>query len=172
MRKKKLTLGDSQPNFENARPLSPTRDSRPERTCPGEECELLVVVRIRFSKMAMTMNIEMRMAVAIKPKETALTGSLNWDPHFPSCRIFVGAPTGGHWWFWYSDVVLKLCSSLMLFVLVVVLVFLVSCIHCILFLAQPWQKKGERGSNYERWVGDKVRECESFKVFKIFLSEL
>lgn len=112
-KKRKLALGDSQPNLENAKPLSPTRDSRSERTWPGEECELVVVARISISKMAMTMNIEMRMAVAIKPKETALTGSLNWDLHGSSCRIFVGAPTGGHWRFWCSDVILKLSSSLM-----------------------------------------------------------
>ena len=91
-------MGDSQLILENARPLSPTRDSRPKGPDLEKKYELVnfVVFRIRLSKMAMTRNIEMRMVVATKPKETTLTESLNIGLHFSSCQRFVGALTSGY----------------------------------------------------------------------------
>lgn len=51
----------------------------------------------------------MRMAVATKPNETALTESSNRDFHGSSRRRFIGAPIGGHGWF---GLVFKRSSSL------------------------------------------------------------
>lgn len=85
-----VILGDGWPSF----PLNPICDSTSPRSLPvAGDREGGVGLR-NLSKIAMTRNMEMRMAVATNPNDTALT-ELSKCLQCSSRCTFAGAPVGG-----------------------------------------------------------------------------
>ena len=87
-----LTLGDGWPSLA----LKPIWDSRSRWLRPpdGESAGELGLRNL--SKMAMIKNIEMRMAVATNPNDTALTELSKFLKGSSLCTLSNGAPTGTH----------------------------------------------------------------------------
>ena len=110
-----LTVGDGWASF----PLKSIWELRRRFQPPDGKRAGEVGLR-NLSKMAMTKNIEIRMAVATKPKETAFTelSKLLQCWSYSSLCTFSGAPIGGH-------PLLMLCSLTILALLNSALPFLI-----------------------------------------------